>query len=748
MVSYQKNLSTTRTVVLSSDLDNITFKSYTRYFDGGYSLTFYNALSGVRDYSYKNYTNFFLTRDTQLSNIIEGNIDVLKSESVLTTMDFGGKYLTFTDPNMRKLALSGIYQNYDEYGAYTFTDAPSGIASNFVITIKDNNLCNIYHLNDYKKYYLTVDSNDILNFYTENVGLSVIDFDYIYSRSTKSIYLFYKTGGVSYLVKKQGSNLTLNEMTSSNKISVYNNSINISKDLYTDLVNNNDTTYIEYSDDNTISEDGIQRGLTNNYLLHREDSTTDIMVLKNQLVQGGVFTSGNNLLSSETLKYFVDGMRDYTSIFDDVKSEKDEELSLNYVIYNKSYHIKPGQNTLIAPDIMSPYIQLNINDSKFIDSGAFGFPTPIYADKVFRKDTRVNYSDKQTYLCTWLSGTPLSDSKVWVDRYYYPDYISKQEALFDDNSFNVTYEDQIEVLINQNSNLQDSITGFNVFDKKSDMVFIPSETYVYDRLDSVTIQDTISAIPLTPCDNLLRNGNYINYFRGINESGKMSVSFYFDGDDRDWVFESKRNNIDGGLKITKRGGFIDIELNLYDPSVSSFVVKAKTVEYKPLKLNFISVSVDTIAGSGYFFFNNEVSSEFGLDETRFTIKKIIFGDFVIDDDSVFSDSQDKIRKIRILNDYTTKELSFITPILDGESKIDDLYITLPCGMRNSTDNVEYLQSVCNNQTFKSNHINLYIKNINIDTDTQADVKNLLNGGLDRFTPLTTEINNIKFENYK
>ena len=738
MATLFDKLSSCESVPLSSNLEDVGFRNFSRYYQGDYNLTFYNALSGIVDVKNKNYTNFLLTRNTKISNILEEENRTLKSDSLLTNLNFGSNFLAFQRADTRRLGLSGIYNESEYYGNYNFTTNGDSLSTNFVITLKADNVCDIYQYYDYKKYYLTRNVNNELNFYTQNLGLTAYDFKYTYSRPNKAIFLFQTLSGVPHFVRKTGNLLTLSPSTSANKASVYANPIYLSKDIYSDFNINPNTSYVEYGDDNTISENGILKDLENNYLLHRENDSTDIIVLKNQLAQDNTFTSGNTLLSSQDLKFFVDGMRNYTSIFNDIDTEKDETLALNYVFYNKSYEILPGLNRFTAPDNMSPFDRININDTKFVESGAFGYPTPEYADKVYRSDVSVSYDDGQTYLCTWLSGSPIGSDKVWVDRYYYPDLIEKSLALVGDNTFNLTYDDVVEELVAGNSSIQDSLSSFTVFDKKSDMLFVPNGKYTYER---IKVEETTNdLVVITPCQSLTTTGNNINYFKQLNDAGKFTVKFYFEGDGQNWTFKSKRNNTDGGLSIDKQGSDLIFTMNLYNPGFVEIITFSKTVKYKPSQRNFVCVSIDAVVGQLYFFLNNQIVDYYTFDKCQFYGKRLVFGDFVLNGVDIFS--QNILSKIGITAEYTSENLAFITPMLDGESVIDPISITLPCGMRNSTDTMEYLQSVCNNQAYKSNFVNLFIKNVELEDTDMEGLRNRITSEIVDRSPLTTEINNL------
>jgi hypothetical protein len=196
---------------------------------------------------------------------------------------------------------------------------------------------------------------------------------------------------------------------------------------------------------------------------------------------------------------------------------------------------------------MYPFTNLNINDSRFVDCGAYAFDTPLYADKVYQLNTN-NYSvDGSVYLCTWLSGS--TSSKVWVDRYYYPDVISKQAALLEKGVFDITYDQAIENLIISNAALSANIAKYTIFDKKSDLSFAPNQKYTYHRFNNNTIFNTITPETTVECGVVQVPTNYQSL---INASGKMTIAFYFNGDDPEWVIQSLRNNIDAVSKSQKQ----------------------------------------------------------------------------------------------------------------------------------------------------------------------------------------------------
>lgn len=726
MDTFVSKISSCNAREFSYNDENFTLSKFERYYDGGYKFNFYNAFSNIRDTKHKNYSIFYLTDEIKQSDVTPKNDINIKSEKSLTFLNFGDAYLNFNLKSNSVLGSLGIYTNYDCYGDYTFSSNVSD-NTNFIIDLKDSNICNIYKVFDYKKYYLTQDSENTANFYTQKLGLSGIDFNYIYSKSNNSICLF-RNDGSCKLLSKIGDTLTLVPFTSANKMLAPLNNIKIDKNIYTNVGNNDNFTLVGYDESNLIPDNLIEKDLSNNFLLHSENDDVEIIVLKNQLTQDDIFTSGNTLISANSSPFYMKEMRAYSSIFNDIDSEKDESLSLNYIFYNKPYIINKGKNTIKAPNDLNPFTKININDTKFIESGALSYTNPVYADKVYKLDNSQGYSDGQTYLCTWLSGSPLGDNKVWVDRYYYPDRIEKQSALASNSTFNVTYADLIEQLVEGNDLIKQSLSAYYVFDKKSDFIIEPNDVFIYERLNTLPPINSADEIQICGIENS-------NYFEKMNNDGVFSIFFTFSGDEKNWSFASRRNNIDGGINVDKNSDNITFSLKLYDPSNKTTIVFEATTQLKKLKINTVTISLDSINGSGYFSLNGTNIKDFSFDKSQFFGKKLLFGDF---------DLNDNVENFKIYSKYLNFDESLILPYINGLQNIDTLVITIPCGQRNSEDEIELLQCVCNNQTFKSNHIDVLIKNVDVPNDIKNNLIKIVQDTCKSFSPLTTEINKIEF----
>ena len=70
-------------------------------------------------------------------------------------------------------------------------------------------------------------------------------------------------------------------------------------------------------------------------------------------------------------------------------------------------------------------------------------------------------------------------------------------------------------------------------------------------------------------------------------------------------------------------------------------------------------------------------------------------------------------------------------------------------MRNLTDNIDLVNSINTNLKHKSNVVDINIKNLNITNQSiREEVKNIIMSNIGNVVPKTTNINDIKFIDYK
>jgi hypothetical protein len=739
-----------------------TLKQFDRTYSGGYNINFVRCLSAINSAKTKNYTNFYLTNDYKYSDIIIQGDEKIKFPYIHGPLIYGSTFLKFVDIDPRPYAKVRRYTEAENYGIGVFVDNYDEFCD-FTIILKSKNRCYLYYTKDYKKYYLCSDIDNQLIFVKENLllfddnNIGPQDFDYVYSEDLDYMFFYKKTPSGNYSVVNFDNTLKLNSLIDGDLISNTKSPFKLFKNIYDENQKIPNNSFITYTGENNIDIYKSELDLSNNLLLYKQfmdyDTDIDIIVLKNNLLETGIFSSANNLLSGAESGIYVDGLREYTNILNDINEETSDSLELNYIFYNTSYIIKKGDNIFISPSSMYPFSKLNINDTKFVENGSFAYITPEYSDKIYHLSDNINlHSNNQHLLCTWLSGSHQSNHKIWVDRYYYPDLIDKQNALSGIPELSQTYDDYIESLIYYNTDILDSCTNRKFFDKKSDLVFEPNQKYIYSRTDY-----TNSNILSSFTDKSIIND--INYFRKINESGELSIGFSFFGDDSNWEIKSDRNDINSGLSFSKKGYELTISYDVYDSTdfaydftEYSWIRNSKTITLEPLKSNFVSVGISTKTKTSYFFVNNFIVHTFNLPTYQLYIKQLLYGDFHIynDNKKIPLDNNSGITSnVFIMDTHTPIDLINIYNLAINVSKVNDIYISLPGGMVNGLDTIELLNSICGASTFKSNFIDINIKNLNISNSTVlSGLSDTIKTNLVNILPTNSTINNIDFKNYK
>ena len=185
-----------------------------------------------------------------------------------------------------------------------------------------------------------------------------------------------------------------------------------------------------------------------------------------------------------------------------------DKMSLIYTFYDKDIYIENGSTTIFrAPSSIYPFTKLNINDTTFTKNGAFSGPSPQIADKVYIKQDQPEQYNNGRYLCTWLSAGNPEATGVWVDRYYYPDAVTKQQALGDVPKYYPSFFDNIDTEIAFNSSSRENIASLKFFDKKSDGVILPGTLIKYDRVGDGDINDIVatSSPVISGFDNCIKS---------------------------------------------------------------------------------------------------------------------------------------------------------------------------------------------------------------------------------------------------
>lgn len=771
MSSNIQSLSTLKFNEGSLCIDSLNLDQFSRTYAGGYSFNFINALSGSRDFKNKNFSNFYLTKKTDLSKLVKFKSVNIKPSSIYTPLNFSrlpgerGTFLKFVSEIQRKFFKDTLnYNDYKFYGATGFSEFQTSSKNLFLVEFIDDFYCSVSYVKNNIKYFLVgsdnaeVDGKIDIFFAAENTlsedGKKI---EYVLTKHNNDQFLsfFTRKRDKKYAIKPAGTILVGQDISNTPVNEFFINSISakISFNLSTTITDPLDTSFVEYTDTEfLINEDKSAFNLDSNYLFYKSgdlsNNSFNLLNLKNISDNFDTFTSSNSLISSEDDAVFARKIRNYTSILNDIPSERDSNLELNYVTYNINYKFTPGTNIFTAPSSLNPFTKLNINDTKFTECGSFAYPYPYFSDRVYKKVKNVPNTEEQ-YLCTWLSGAP-GEKGLWVDRYYYPDYTTKEDALNGIAVYQVTYLEAIEKLINDNTSLKTDVKKEFFFDKKSDLTFEPKEEYKYERISIDKIKEEVE---VRFCDLPKAERDTPNYYKDINNNGGYAIAFKFY--DKDFKVSSHFNEIEAGLNIEKEGNQLKIKITFFDNATETFDFFNTTHTLTDTNDNDLVLSFNNQIGRGNIYLNSIKIFTFRTNSFKYSNKQILFGNIKVESSEFKGDilraslsNLDTLTNIFLSLSPLSEEDELLTVFSRAITKIDDLVVSLPCGMKNYTDNIEVLNTLANNLKSKSNVVDININNLNIDNlEILEGVKNNLLAVIEKDLPATTVINKLNFKNY-
>ena len=773
----------------------LALKQFSRTFNGGGNLNFVHALCGSQDFKNLNYTNFYLSNNILLDNVTTYTGDTkpgkttILPEKFLTTLNFsnsGGNYLKFQKASKAPFIQTNDTYNAKFYGSPTFINSING-ADNFEITIVDEFTCRVAYLVNNYRYYLVVSDDPpeqhSLNANTKYVlfvgenklPLAGTNLQYNFTTYSDASYinLYTTKDDEKYILESSGPHLIANkisgESSRANEFFITARSIKLHQQTNISISSPYNTSFVTYkTENNEIDNLKSDFNLTSNYLLYSSSNNNfqnfNLYNLKNIANNQDQFTSSNNLLSTSSTSIFAKNLRKYTSIFSDIDSEKNEVLALNYVYNNFDVSITPGTTYFTTPSSLSPFKSININDTKFVECGAFPFIQPYLSDRVYRLDDESIYSENATYLCTWLSGAPGTRGK-WVDRYYYPNYVAKEDALNAKGTYNPTYDTYIENLLKTNSELKNSVVDKHFFDKKSDMLFEKNKRYRYERIKKEAFTQSIP--------NNSAGLDLSNYFSTINDQGGFALGFTITnnpeaggpGQGTDFIIKSARNNIDGGLEILKIGDAVLFSFKIFDNSNQTIATFVHSFNIDIFTKNNLFITFNASLGVGNLYLNTQNIFTFSVNKDQMVSKYILFGDiscstigdmpdirgntYATSSHDIVRNSSSYITDVYVSLEPLDEEQEMIATLDQEIVGIQNMIISLPCGMRNLSDTITTVNSINTPLKHKSNVVDINIKNLNIqDNNITREVKNALIANIKTALPKTTTINDINFIDYK
>ena len=475
----------------------------------GFVVNKIDALSGAKDSSINNYSSYYLTNRDKLTNFVSiSSLEEGQSTSLVTR-------LGFERPNDAPAEYFYIFKSNenatDKQKALGIQPLEkTGFFENnyfFEIEALNNNLCRIKHNNGTFDFYLNYNTSvDKFVFYQNTDDYK----DIIREQADVFRYVLDDDGYLQLykfldsklqVVTLSGNELTLQPLLSSSLNRGINNLIHIDYNLDQNkqFINKSFASYNSFKTTNLIldgensslDENGQYMLVANYNAISADSFPVNYFALDTNRSEFNWVNRGSSMVDSQ-FGLGVDP-REYYNIETGVDQEKGlNKINLNYSFYDKDVFITNGSDTFFtAPSSMYPYDKLNVNDSQFVFNGAFAGPTPKLSDKLFIKRENTSQYDNGRYLCTWLSGGVLEEKGLWVDRYYYPDKISKEAALSATSWFSPSFLDSIDGVDLDVSDLVLNKEKF--FDKKSDAAITPNTKVKYERIGNADIREIVES---------------------------------------------------------------------------------------------------------------------------------------------------------------------------------------------------------------------------------------------------------------
>lgn len=542
-----------------------SFKQYNEVFEQGFTFNNIYALKNTVDSTLNNYSVQYLTSKKSIGDmfVVEAKIEPIRT--LTTQLIFNSlygsnfKYLyifpnTGTSQDLRVTACRPVLSGSISIKNNTFFELE--IIDSLFLRVKHNMGLSDYYLN----YLPELNTVAFLNYYSNVEAISSERndmFRYIIDNDGY-LQLFKNTlsGNNVLTLSSVGPNqeqdiLSFVQVSSAGFVSGIKNIIKIDYNIK-EFLPKNYSSWISYNvkkqNDLTIDSDRSLFDRLDQHLLHASINESYDSLKLNYITLNNIRSEKNYIKRGSNMVSAPEGIpdvefREYMSLqTGNSQQQGTDNIALTYVWYDKDIRVKNGFDTIFtAPSSMYPYDKLNINDTKFVENGSLAGLTPKLSDNIYQlRNNTTNYNNGR-YLVTWLSGGTTGRG-TWVDRYYYPDYITKLAALSTNSVFSPSYIDPVD-LLNFDSNHNIAAEAF--FDKKSELCIEPSRTYKYVRVGSSDITKAVSnTFPIVSGFNnfydiknnintynsnkIVYDGTKYNVFNiasSINNSNSFTVSF-------------------------------------------------------------------------------------------------------------------------------------------------------------------------------------------------------------------------------
>ena len=524
-----------------------TYTQQTASYDHGFTFNEIAALKNINSTTINNYTSHYLTTKQRIGDLIQINIQSNKVTTLTTPLIFNTLAASTKERHLYIFEDTTNTPAVRPQGVIPLTGAITTNNLYFEIEFIDEQYARVKHNDGIKDYFLNVVSASASNLlfaqYSSDItSVSAETSDvFRYSLSLDGYLQLFKKDCVTSNIYalRISDNLDALQLTRVSELTGVSTALTTIQIYYNNLYLNpkSATSWISYDINNlnTLKANSAKSNydIPTQYLFHtnyneiNDTVNLNYLTLNNIRSESGRIKRGTNMYTKST--YIPEGdFREYTTLNTGNNQELgDTKITLNYVFFDKDITVKPDSSiTFTTPGSMYPFDKLNVNDTAFASNGAFGAVSPTLADKVYKEQKNTTVYNNGRYLCTWFYMDTPTTPGIWVDRYYYPELITKKRALSSSAAYNPSFLDYIDT-----SSTDYSITskqGF-VFDKVSDLMLEPDTKYVYQRTGPNDINSVVSSlVPLvTGFTNYydIKN-NIFDYYSTEIEYDKTKYNFY------------------------------------------------------------------------------------------------------------------------------------------------------------------------------------------------------------------------------
>ena len=663
--------------------DEITLKNQKICVDGNIDLNYSPFLTLSRDYTNNNYSLLFLTDNKEIENFLEFKKldDTVKTQSCLIASNYKDKKIL---EETRFLALSSnsyLLKEVKELNESCFLECMFLDEKDLLLYRLENKIYSYFSIDPFTESLFCLSSYKSPTEFT-GYEQDKIKLNYSYYNNSESLVIYRYIQNNFLFFCNQFNDLTLKSTTTED---FTDETILFSLLSIKNLPNiAPSTTWVSYKrslnmDNLNVDTSRSFYNLKNNFIFHfeyfnKKDKSYNVnaLTLKNQLNY-----------NDEVIRYPAsnNALRNYNSVFGGGKREQGyDNLNLCYTSDYTAFKFLTDKTTWFhLPDVKEKII-FNINETNFFQNGAIAGRSPIFSDKVWKKNAHYpntsNYGNSTfkehtgQWLCAWLSGG--ADSAVWVNRYYNPNIFTPIEAL--SYSPNIDYRPQFYGKYEE---------GIN--DIPSDITFETGGWYAYSRLGKGAAKKIIKSLEdkliyknLSIYKNTVENdlyyeldrdGESIYNFTG-KEYGILPISNYKENYNNFTLsfFASRYNwNTDRDYQIL--GNYLNSGFGLFNSEDDTPILYYLTADNKKIIFNnnkiepileidvqsYLPTNQSTIAG---IFYKNILDNFIIITETGYLLEFTSNGTIVDvltafnSSNTVISCSNNKDKGVILLDDYT------------------------------------------------------------------------------------------------